>query len=186
MCQQGKIDVHLVRGYPGAPGGRCYPDHLPVPGAQEPVNFSPKHSREFTLRKFDLGDRVRICVGPEVLRQLQEGHGGFHARMAGLVGATGRVHRVTAAGDIRVQYPGKPELEHRWTVHPAALAKVGKLSNVVWYCLFLVGLLNGGAVFFTGFSSYYLTMYYVQENCSSIFPKVVAYTYSCIFVLSRK
>ncbi len=124
LGHKGKLDVQLARGHQGAPGGHCYPDHLPVPGKQEPVNFSPKHSREFTLRKFDVGDRVRVCVDAEVLRTLQEGHGGFHAKMADLVGVCGRVHRITAAGDIRVQYPGKPEADHRWTVHPAALAKV--------------------------------------------------------------
>ena len=36
----------------------------------------------------------------------------------------GRVHRITDNGDVRVQFPGKPEQQFRWTVNPAALTKV--------------------------------------------------------------
>ncbi len=140
LGHKGKLDVQLCPGRPGAVvGGYCYPDHLPVLGKAEPVNWSPKHSREFTLSKFDVGDRVKISVGVDVLRTLQEGHGGFHAKMADLVGAAGRVHRITAAGDIRVQYPGKVPADHRWTVHPAALSKAANAAAAAAPGFFRVG-----------------------------------------------
>ncbi len=128
LGHKGKIDVQLAKGQPGVIGGFYYPDHLPVLGRTQVANHSPKHSREYTLRKYSLGDRVRISVAAEVLRTLQEGHGGFHAKMVELIGVEGRVHRVTDGGDIRVQYPGKPENEYRWTVHPAALVK----ASFIW------------------------------------------------------
>ena len=34
------------------------------------------------------------------------------------------MHRITENGDVRVQFPGKPEQQFRWTVNPAALSKV--------------------------------------------------------------
>ena len=34
------------------------------------------------------------------------------------------MHRITDNGDVRVQFPGKPEQQFRWTVNPAALTKV--------------------------------------------------------------
>jgi hypothetical protein len=46
--------------------------------------------------------------------------------MSELIEKVGTVHRVTACGDLRIQYPGKPEAQFRWTLHPDTIAKVRK------------------------------------------------------------
>ena len=78
---------------------------------------------------FNVGETVKVDVDLETLRKCQEGHGGFNPKMADLIGRAGRVHRVTENGDIRVQFPGKPEQHFRWTVSPSALSKVRRRSN---------------------------------------------------------
>ncbi len=62
-----------------------------------------------------------VTVDLDTLKVMQQGHGGFHAKMADIVGRKGRVHRITEKGDIRVQYPGHPPQEYRWAINPAAL-----------------------------------------------------------------
>jgi E3 ubiquitin-protein ligase mind-bomb len=71
--------------------------------------------------RFQLGQLVTVAVDVDSLRVLQEGHGGFHANMADIVGKKGRVHRITEKGDVRVQYPGHPPQDYRWAINPAAL-----------------------------------------------------------------
>lgn len=65
---------------------------------------------------FQHGDKVKCLLDTDVLREMQEGHGGWNPRMA----ETGTVHRITDRGDVRVQF-GR---ETRWTFHPGALTKV--------------------------------------------------------------
>ena len=78
----------------------------------------------FSYFQWSVGDRVEVNVTFEALRQLQECHGGFNPRLAEIIGKPGTVHRITNNGDVRVQYPGTPEQNFRWTLNPKALAKV--------------------------------------------------------------
>ena len=73
---------------------------------------------------FEVGDQVKVAMTAEELKVLQEDHGGFNPKMASIIGLTGAVHRLTTGGDVRVQYPGNPESNFRWTVNPFALTKV--------------------------------------------------------------
>ncbi|KAM6217326.1 E3 ubiquitin-protein ligase MIB2 isoform 4-T4 [Rhynchocyon petersi] len=68
---------------------------------------------------FQHGDKVKCLLDTDVLREMQEGHGGWNPRMAEFIGQTGTVHRITDRGDVRVQFSN----ETRWTFHPGALVK---------------------------------------------------------------
>ncbi|XP_054517752.1 E3 ubiquitin-protein ligase MIB2 isoform X19 [Pan troglodytes] len=77
---------------------------------------------------FQHGDKVKCLLDTDVLREMQEGHGGWNPRMA----ETGTVHRITDRGDVRVQF----NHETRWTFHPGALTKhhsfwVGDVVRVI-------------------------------------------------------
>uniref|UniRef100_A0A8C3WQH3 RING-type E3 ubiquitin transferase n=1 Tax=Catagonus wagneri TaxID=51154 RepID=A0A8C3WQH3_9CETA len=81
---------------------------------------------------FQPGDKVKCLLDADILREMQEGHGGWHPRMAEFIGQTGTVHRITDRGDVRVQF------SHRtcWTFHPGALTKhnsfwVGDVVRVI-------------------------------------------------------
>lgn len=73
----------------------------------------------------------------DLVKQLQEGHGGWNVRMADVLGKEGHVHRVTERGDVRVQFHIGDETnpdqcsssssmaqQNRWTFHPGALSKI--------------------------------------------------------------
>ncbi|XP_055238285.2 E3 ubiquitin-protein ligase MIB2 isoform X16 [Gorilla gorilla gorilla] len=77
---------------------------------------------------FQHGDKVKCLLDTDVLREMQEGHGGWNPRMAEFIGQTGTVHRITDRGDVRVQF----NHETRWTFHPGALTKaLGRVGKVV-------------------------------------------------------
>uniref|UniRef100_A0A3Q1NLQ6 RING-type E3 ubiquitin transferase n=3 Tax=Bos TaxID=9903 RepID=A0A3Q1NLQ6_BOVIN len=81
---------------------------------------------------FQRGDKVKCLLDADVLREMQEGHGGWNPRMAKFIGQTGTVHRITDRGDVRVQFSHKT----RWTFHPGALTKqnsclVGEVVRVI-------------------------------------------------------
>ncbi|XP_071451950.1 E3 ubiquitin-protein ligase MIB2 [Hetaerina americana] len=141
---KGKVDLKYVQ---EGLGGFYYRDHLPVLGEnieQQFVNASikgpddacgmgaggaagapgmsgsPAHHPTFSV-----GDKVNVLMSVEMLKQMQEGHGGWNPRMAEYIGKFGTVHRVTERGDIRVQYEG---CNNRWTFHPAALTKVNSFA----------------------------------------------------------
>ncbi|XP_047302685.1 E3 ubiquitin-protein ligase MIB2 isoform X10 [Homo sapiens] len=81
---------------------------------------------------FQHGDKVKCLLDTDVLREMQEGHGGWNPRMAEFIGQTGTVHRITDRGDVRVQF----NHETRWTFHPGALTKhhsfwVGDVVRVI-------------------------------------------------------
>ncbi|XP_039732799.1 E3 ubiquitin-protein ligase MIB2 isoform X7 [Pteropus medius] len=81
---------------------------------------------------FQHGDKVKCLLDTDVLREMQEGHGGWNPRMAEFIGQTGTVHRITDRGDVRVQFSH----ETRWTFHPRALTKhnsfwVGDVVRVI-------------------------------------------------------
>lgn len=90
---------------------------------------------------FKVGDKVRVDLADEILKAMQEGHGGWNPRMSEVscdvinncyvslmqfIGVVGSVHRITERGDVRVQYEG---CSNRWTFHPGALTKVSSKVN---------------------------------------------------------
>uniref|UniRef100_UPI00358FD0BB E3 ubiquitin-protein ligase MIB2 isoform X2 n=1 Tax=Myxine glutinosa TaxID=7769 RepID=UPI00358FD0BB len=71
-------------------------------------------------RVLRVGDTVQCQLDHDVLKQMQNGHGGWNPKMAEFVGRVGTVHRLTERGDVRVQYSNGV----RWTFHPGAITKV--------------------------------------------------------------
>jgi len=115
LGHQGKLDVHCV--VPGS-GGPKFVSHLPLIGRKI----------EAVENRFVVGQKVVVAVEMDTLKRLQEGHGGFNAKMMEVMGKRGTVHRITEKGDIRVQYPGHPPNEHRWAINPAALRVIHSLA----------------------------------------------------------
>ncbi|WAR14989.1 MIB2-like protein [Mya arenaria] len=118
---KGKVDLKYMQ---AASGGFYYKDHLPVLGEISEMVTHPGISHHFKV-----GDKVRVGLEVDILRMMQEGHGGWNPRMADYVGKVGTVHRITERGDVRVQYEG---CQNRWTFHPGALTKtLGKNGRVL-------------------------------------------------------
>ncbi|XP_031519401.1 E3 ubiquitin-protein ligase MIB2 isoform X6 [Papio anubis] len=114
---KGKVDLKCVG---EAAGGFYYKDHLPRLG--KPAELQRRVSADG--QPFQHGDKVKCLLDTDVLREMQEGHGGWNPRMA----ETGTVHRITDRGDVRVQF----NHETRWTFHPGALTKaLGRVGKVV-------------------------------------------------------
>ncbi|XP_063451147.1 E3 ubiquitin-protein ligase MIB2 isoform X24 [Pan paniscus] len=109
---KGKVDLKCVG---EAAGGFYYKDHLPRLG--KPAELQRRVSAD--SQPFQHGDKVKCLLDTDVLREMQEGHGGWNPRMAEFIGQTGTVHRITDRGDVRVQF----NHETRWTFHPGALTK---------------------------------------------------------------
>lgn len=113
--------------------GTYYKEHLPLLG--QPIMTVPDNGANVTPTRngvpfavssprhstFNVGDKIKVLVAVETLKEMQEGHGGWNPRMAEYIGKIGRVHRITDKGDIRVQFEG---CNNRWTFHPGALTKV--------------------------------------------------------------
>ncbi|XP_058991071.1 E3 ubiquitin-protein ligase MIB2 isoform X2 [Mustela lutreola] len=110
---KGKVDLKCVG---EAAGGFYYKEHLPRLG--KPAELRRRVSADG--QPFQHGDKVKCLLDTDILREMQEGHGGWNPRMA----ETGTVHRITDRGDVRVQF-GR---ETRWTFHPGALTK----HNAFW------------------------------------------------------
>ena len=134
LGHKGKVDLKVAPGTTAAACGSYYPEHLPVLGKPNVLalnrnrNISLQNNRS-TIDDFNVGDMVKINVGVEQLRSLQEGHSGFNPRMSTIIGKIGKVHRVTGNGDVRVQYNVPPNASenpanYRWTVNPLALKKI--------------------------------------------------------------
>ncbi|XP_070624481.1 E3 ubiquitin-protein ligase MIB2 isoform X10 [Bos indicus] len=122
---KGKVDLKCVG---EAAGGFYYRDHLPRLG--KPAELQRRVSADG--QPFQRGDKVKCLLDADVLREMQEGHGGWNPRMAKFIGQTGTVHRITDRGDVRVQFSHKT----RWTFHPGALTKqnsclVGEVVRVI-------------------------------------------------------
>ncbi|XP_055438485.1 E3 ubiquitin-protein ligase MIB2 isoform X2 [Bubalus kerabau] len=118
---KGKVDLKCVG---EAAGGFYYRDHLPRLG--KPAELQRRVSADG--QPFQRGDKVKCLLDTDLLREMQEGHGGWNPRMA----KTGTVHRITDRGDVRVQFSHKT----RWTFHPGALTKqnsclVGEVVRVI-------------------------------------------------------
>ncbi|XP_038603316.1 E3 ubiquitin-protein ligase MIB2 [Tachyglossus aculeatus] len=120
---KGKVDLKCVA---EAPGGFYYKDHLPQLG--KPAELRRRVSVD--SQPFQHGDKVQCLLDIEILREMQEGHGGWNPKMAEFIGQTGTVHRITDRGDVRVQFNS----ETRWTFHPGALTTAlgssGKVAKV--------------------------------------------------------
>ncbi|KAM4651101.1 E3 ubiquitin-protein ligase MIB2 isoform 2-T2 [Discoglossus pictus] len=118
---KGKVDLKCIT---DSSGGHYYKDHLPKLG--KPAEIQRKESSE--RHPFQHGDKVKCLLDVEILREMQEGHGGWNPKMAEFIGQTGTVHRITERGDVRVQYNS----ETRWTFHPGALTKaLGQIGKVI-------------------------------------------------------
>ena len=112
-CRAHKGQVHLQYVSPGR-GGKVFQGHLPILGFKY----------ESVAPRFLIGQHVMVNVDMETLKQMQVGHGGFNSNMLSVVGKRGKVHRMTEKGLVRVQFPGQPPAEHRWSFNPAALRLV--------------------------------------------------------------
>ncbi|KAK6477532.1 E3 ubiquitin-protein ligase MIB2 isoform X1 [Huso huso] len=113
MGHKGKVDLKYIS---DIAGGYYYKDHLPKLG--EHAELQRRDSAEG--HTFQQGDKVKCLLEVDILRQMQEGHGGWNPKMAEYTGRIGTVHRITDRGDVRVQYSNNI----RWTFHPGALTKV--------------------------------------------------------------
>ncbi|XP_054464817.1 E3 ubiquitin-protein ligase MIB2 isoform X2 [Anoplopoma fimbria] len=121
MGHKGKVDLKYVS---DGQGGFYYKDHLPKLG--EHAELQRQESADG--HSFLQGDKVKCLLEVEILRQMQEGHGGWNPKMAEYICRIGTVHRITDRGDVRVQYSNNI----RWTFHPGALTKVlGQAGKVL-------------------------------------------------------
>uniref|UniRef100_A0A8D0CN52 E3 ubiquitin-protein ligase MIB2 n=1 Tax=Sander lucioperca TaxID=283035 RepID=A0A8D0CN52_SANLU len=122
MGHKGKVDLKYVS---DGQGGFYYKDHLPKLG--EHAELQRQESADG--HSFQQGDKVKCLLEVDILRQMQEGHGGWNPKMAEYICRIGTVHRITDRGDVRVQYSNNI----RWTFHPGALTKVmiGELVRVL-------------------------------------------------------
>ncbi|XP_053137275.1 E3 ubiquitin-protein ligase MIB2 isoform X4 [Hemicordylus capensis] len=118
---KGKVDLKCIA---EASGGFYYKEHLPKLG--KPAELQKKESTE--RHPFQHGDKVKCLLDIDILREMQEGHGGWNPKMAEFIGQTGTVHRITDRGDVRVQFNS----DTRWTFHPGALTKtLGHIGKVI-------------------------------------------------------
>ncbi|XP_061113843.1 E3 ubiquitin-protein ligase MIB2 isoform X3 [Conger conger] len=113
MGHKGKVDLKYVS---DVAGGYYYKEHLPRLG--EHAELQRQESADG--HTFQQGDKVKCLLEVDILRQMQEGHGGWNPKMAEYISRIGTVHRITDRGDVRVQYSNNI----RWTFHPGALTKV--------------------------------------------------------------
>uniref|UniRef100_A0A8D3BX86 E3 ubiquitin-protein ligase MIB2 n=1 Tax=Scophthalmus maximus TaxID=52904 RepID=A0A8D3BX86_SCOMX len=121
MGHKGKVDLKYVS---DGQGGFYYKDHLPKLG--EHAELQRQESADG--HSFQQGDKVKCLLEVDILRQMQEGHGGWNPKMAEYICRIGTVHRITDRGDVRVQYSNNI----RWTFHPGALTKVlGQMGKVL-------------------------------------------------------
>ncbi|KAJ8257614.1 hypothetical protein GJAV_G00187700 [Gymnothorax javanicus] len=110
---KGKVDLKYVS---DVAGGHYYKEHLPKLGEHAEL----QRQETADAHSFQQGDKVKCLLEVDILRQMQEGHGGWNPKMAEYISRIGTVHRITDRGDVRVQYSNNI----RWTFHPGALTKV--------------------------------------------------------------
>ena len=111
---KGKVDLRCSE---AASGGNYYKGHLAVLG------YGVTLGAQLANAPFKIGDTVRVSpeyIEVDTLKLMQEGHGGWNAKMIECITKTGKVHRITEKGDIRVQYEGNV----RWTFNPSVLTKL--------------------------------------------------------------
>lgn len=71
------------------------------------------------IQNFKRGDEVIIQSDKNVLKELQEGHGGWNDAMVSILGRTGKVLEVDGTGDLLVLVEGD-----KWMLNPAAATYV--------------------------------------------------------------
>ena len=128
---KGKVDLKYIH---EAKYGQYYKSHLPVLGEHIERLLPP-----LDISQFSVGDKVRVMSDIDLVKQFQEGHGGWNIRMSDVLGKEGHVHRVTERGDVRVQFhineenPSEPSStvaqQNRWTFHPGALSKIHSFTT---------------------------------------------------------
>uniref|UniRef100_A0A4W6BNH0 E3 ubiquitin-protein ligase MIB2 n=1 Tax=Lates calcarifer TaxID=8187 RepID=A0A4W6BNH0_LATCA len=104
MGHKGKVDLKYVS---DGQGGFYYKDHLPKLG--EHAELQRQESADG--HSFQQGDKVKCLLEVDILRQMQEGHGGWNPKMAEYICRIGTVHRITDRGDVRVQYSNNIPLD---------------------------------------------------------------------------
>lgn len=81
LGHKGKVDLKLVQ---AAEGGFYYREALAVLGISSDftgkIHHGPNSPRSVVA--FSVGDKVKVSVDAERLREMQEGHGGWNPRMA--------------------------------------------------------------------------------------------------------
>ncbi|KAG2459186.1 E3 ubiquitin-protein ligase MIB2 isoform X1 [Polypterus senegalus] len=117
MGHKGKVDLKYIS---DVAGGYYYKEHLPKLG--EHAELQRQESADG--HSFQQRDKVKCLLEVDILRQMQEGHGGWNPKMAEYIGRIGTIHRITDRGDVRVQYGNNI----RWTFHPGALTKVNTFA----------------------------------------------------------
>lgn len=117
MGHKGKVDLKYMS---DVQGGYYYKEHLPKLG--EHAELQRQESAD--THSFQQGHKVKCLLEVDILRQMQEGHGGWNPKMAEYISRIGTVHRITDRGDVRVQYSNNI----RWTFHPGALTKVNSFA----------------------------------------------------------
>ena len=116
---KGKVDLKYVK---SSKGGNYYPEHLPVVDLSNMPLTPPMSNAASNMSPltFVLGERVKVSLELELLKAMQEGHGGWNPKMIDVIDRVGCVHRITEKGDVRVIYDNGV----KWTFHQAALTKV--------------------------------------------------------------
>lgn len=104
---EGRSDLKAVT---EAKGAGFYKEHLPVLGDD---------SQQAGLL-FKIGDHVKVDLEIDVVKTLQEGHGGWSDGMAESVSAVGTIVGIDVDHDVVVQYSS----QNRWTLNPVILKKV--------------------------------------------------------------
>jgi len=104
---EGKVDLKCTV---PATGGDYYLEHLPVLGAP----LLPPDPQVFSC-----GDYVKVELDLDVLRLMQDGHGGWNEHMASIRGQLTVVHHVLDNGDLSVAYGSRT-----LTLNPVAVVKV--------------------------------------------------------------
>lgn len=82
LGHKGKVDLRLV---PGSVGGFYYRDALPVLGLTSDTISRPIRetgSPRIPGVSFSVGDKVKVMVDADHLKDMQEGHGGWNPRMS--------------------------------------------------------------------------------------------------------
>uniref|UniRef100_A0A4W3HP84 E3 ubiquitin-protein ligase MIB2 n=1 Tax=Callorhinchus milii TaxID=7868 RepID=A0A4W3HP84_CALMI len=122
MGHKGKVDLKYVT---DATGGYYYKDHLPKLGDHAEI----QRQESADGHSFQNGDKVKCLLEVDILRQMQEGHGGWNPKMAEeddlrrwtvrdlyALGQVGKVLKVYGDGDLRVGVGGQT-----WTFNPACV-----------------------------------------------------------------
>ncbi|KAL8624340.1 hypothetical protein ACOMHN_044771 [Nucella lapillus] len=121
MGFKGKVDLRYLE---EAPGGECYPTHLPVFDPQNYTAETLQTGKEGEDDSITEGDKVVITVASDELQSLQKSGSGWAVGMIQCIGKVGVVKGFAANGDAIVQFAGAK----KFRLVPAALKKVANIS----------------------------------------------------------